>query len=77
MSNDAKKSVTFTITFNNYSARAHETVKVHARDRETWVLDACGSSDGWYDLTITLSSDPSWSQRLTGHLETGRASVSG
>ncbi len=71
--NDAKRSVTFTITFNNYSARARQTVRVNGRDREAWVLDACGDADGWYDLTITVSSDSSWSQRLTGHLETGRA----
>jgi len=77
LSNGAKKSVTFTITFNNYSSRGPQTVKVKGHDREAWVLDACGSSDGWYDLTITLSNDSSWSQRLTGHLETGRPSVTG
>ena len=75
--NDAKRSLTFTITFNNYSSRGRQTVRVSAHDRETWVLDACEHSDGWYDLTITVSNDSSWSQRLTGHLETGRASVSG
>jgi len=78
LSNDGDKSVTFTITYNNYAAHSrHETVKVHGNGKETWVLDACGDSDGWYDLTVTLSSDSGWSQRLTGHLETGRASVSG
>ncbi|MEI9940328.1 MAG: phospholipase domain-containing protein [Pseudomonadota bacterium] len=75
--NDGKRNVTFTITFNNYSSRSHQTVKVNGHDRETWVLDACGDTDGWYDLTITVSNDSSWSQRLTGHLETGRASISG
>jgi phospholipase C len=69
--------VTFTITFNNYSARSHQAVRVNAHDRETWILDACGDADGWYDLTLTVSNDSSWSQRLTGHVETGRASVSG
>jgi phospholipase C len=77
LKNDTKRSVTFTITFNNYSSRARQTVRVNAHDREAWVLDACGNSDGWYDLTITVSNDPSWWQRLTGHLETGRASISG
>src|SRR6478752_3290454 len=75
--NDAKKSVTFTITFNNYSSKARESVRVSAHDRETWELDACGHADGWYDITVSVSSDASWSQRLTGHLETGRPSVSG
>jgi phospholipase C len=33
--------------------------------------------DGWYDFTITVDSDASWSRRFTGHIETGTASVSG
>lgn len=37
------------------------------------VLDLRGS-DHWYDLTLTLADDPSFVQRLAGHLETGRAS---
>ena len=75
--NDARKKVTFTITYNNYSSRSPQTVRINGRDSEECLLDACGDSDGWYDLTITVSSDSSWSQRLTGHLETGRASISG
>jgi phospholipase C len=75
--NDGKKAVTFTITFNNYCSRSHESVKVKAHGREEWTLDACRDADGWYDLTVTVSNDSSWSQRLTGHVETGRASVSG
>ena len=75
--NDASKRVTFTIKFNNYSSRGQEHVAVLARCKENWVLDSCGESDGWYDLTITVSSDPSWSQRPTGRLETGRPSISG
>ena len=75
--NNASKRVTFTIKFNNYSSRGSQHVTVAPRCKEDWVLDSCGEADGWYDLTITVSSDPSWSQRLTGHLETGRASISG
>jgi len=76
-SNDGAAPVTFTIAFNRYVRRAPRTVTVCAQGKEAWVLDACAESDGWYDLTVTVSSDASWSQRLTGHLETGRASVSG
>jgi phospholipase C len=76
--NAASEGVTFfTIKFNNYSARAPQQVAVAAGGKEAWVLDAIGESDGWYDVTITVSSDSGWSQRLTGHLETGRASISG
>jgi phospholipase C len=34
------------------------------------------SSFGWYDLSVTTDSDPSFLQRLAGHLENGRDSVS-
>jgi phospholipase C len=40
---------------------------------EFWSLD---SSYGWYDFTITTSSDSSFQHRLAGHLETGRDSMS-
>jgi phospholipase C len=35
------------------------------------------ASEGWYDLTVTISGDASWSQRYTGHLENGKHSISG
>ena len=38
-----------------------------------WRID--GSSH-WYDLIVTVRSDPAWSRRLSGHMETGRASRS-
>jgi phospholipase C len=34
------------------------------------------SSYGWYDLTITVDSDPTFCQQIAGHVETGRDSVS-
>jgi phospholipase C len=75
--NDASEKVTFTIAFNNYSKQRAQAVSVAAGGKAAWVLDACGDSNGWYDLTVTVSSDSGWSQRLTGHLENGRPSVSG
>jgi phospholipase C len=33
-------------------------------------------SFGWYDIALTSDSDPSFEQRIAGHLETGRDSVS-
>jgi hypothetical protein len=35
------------------------------------------AASGWYDLTITVSDDSSWSQRFTGHLENGPTSITG
>ncbi|MGI5488079.1 phosphocholine-specific phospholipase C [Microtetraspora malaysiensis] len=35
------------------------------------------TASGWYDLRLAVAEDPSFHRRLTGHLETGRAGVSG
>ncbi len=31
---------------------------------------------GWYDLTVTVDTDPAFTRRLGGHVETGRSSMS-
>jgi phospholipase C len=40
---------------------------------DAWKIDG---SAHWYDLILTSSHDPKWSRRLSGHMETGRPSVS-
>ena len=30
---------------------------------------------GWYDLTLEVDSDPSFQQRIAGHIETGKDST--
>jgi phospholipase C len=52
-------------------ARQTLTLPTRGVVRSVWDLR---SSDHWYDLTLTLADDPSFTQRLAGHLETGRAS---
>ncbi|MGW2857290.1 phospholipase domain-containing protein [Streptomyces sp. NPDC001215] len=32
---------------------------------------------GWYDFTVTVNADSSFSRRFVGHIETGAASVTG
>jgi phospholipase C len=41
------------------------------------VADPLESSHGWYDLSVTISGDGSWSRRYVGHLEDGKASITG
>jgi phospholipase C len=50
-----------------HSLEAGETLTWH------WPLRR---SFGWYDLTIGVDSDPSFEQRLAGHVETGQDSMS-
>ena len=33
-----------------------------------YTADPLLTSGGWYDLTVTASSDASWSRRFVGHL---------
>jgi phospholipase C len=40
---------------------------------EAWRIDR---SAHWYDLIVTSDHDPRWSRRLSGHMETGRPSLS-
>jgi phospholipase C len=40
---------------------------------DTWRIDG---SAHWYDLIVTSDADPRWSRRLSGHMETGRSSLS-
>ncbi|WP_081070885.1 phosphocholine-specific phospholipase C [Burkholderia territorii] len=39
---------------------------------DTWILAA---SDGWYDLSVALTTDPHFLRHLAGHVETGRSSM--
>jgi len=41
------------------------------------VADVVATSHGWYDVTVTASSDASWSQRFVGHIENGEHSITG
>jgi phospholipase C len=42
-------------------------------ERFRWVANA----HGWYDVVVTVEDDPTFHRRLTGHIETGRPSVTG
>ncbi|MEV6007118.1 phosphocholine-specific phospholipase C [Streptomyces sp. NPDC051976] len=79
LANNSPAETTFTITNNNTAYRSdgpwHYTVA--AAETATDHFNAVHYSNGWYDLTVTADSDTTWSQRFTGHLETGQNSVSG
>ncbi|GLQ48499.1 phospholipase C [Dyella lipolytica] len=77
MTNTGTEPVTFTITANNYTTAAPWTYNVAAGATVNTFFDAVASTQGWYDFTLTISSDTSWIRRYTGHLETGSASVTG
>jgi phospholipase C len=75
--NEGTSTVTFTVSANNYSELRSVTHQVPARGRATHTVDPLETSDGWYDLTVTISSDSTWSRRYVGHLEDGKNSITG
>jgi phospholipase C len=59
---------------DSYSGKTH-THQVHPHDSLSYVADL-HKSFGWYDFTVSVESDASFQRQLTGHVETGRHSVS-
>jgi phospholipase C len=59
------------------NAYLEETTEHALMPRETlekyWPLE---SHFGWYDFTVTIDSNPVFEQRIAGHLETGKDSMS-
>jgi phospholipase C len=77
MTNSSAAPVKFTITSNQYRGDGPWTYTVAAGGSAEDYFNAVAYQNGWYDFTITVDSDASWSRRFTGHIETGTASVSG
>ena len=77
LSNGGPKTVTFTVVANNYSKEHARTYHVHPHGHAVHLVDPLGSSNGWYDLSVTISGDSSWSRRYVGHLEDGGNSITG
>jgi phospholipase C len=69
-------AATFTVTPNHYTSTT-QAESVAAGAASSGDITATFAASGWYDFTITVSADSSWSQRFTGHLENGLTSVTG
>jgi phospholipase C len=67
----------YSIYANAYRTDGPWTCQVAAGATVSDYFNAVVYDNGWYDFTVTVSSDSSWSRRVTGHIETGAASVSG
>jgi len=77
LANSGTQTVTFTVAPNHYSREPVRTYHVPASGSATREVAPLSSSDGWYDLSVTISGDASWSRRYIGHLEDGRPSITG
>jgi phospholipase C len=75
--NGSASAVNFTVTTNNYGTAAPVSYHVPAGQTKQHNIDPITNFNGWYDLTVTIDTDASWSQRFTGHLENGKPSITG
>ncbi len=76
--NGSHSDVTFTVKHNYYNNGASaQTIRVRAGETFRHVADVVSTAHGWYDVTVTASSDSTWSQRFIGHIETGEHSITG
>ncbi|WP_406165283.1 phospholipase domain-containing protein [Streptomyces sp. NBC_00996] len=77
MANSSAASVKFTITSHHYRSDGPWTYTVAAGGSTEDFFNAVAYQGDWYDFTITVDSDATWSRPFTRHIETVAASVSG
>jgi len=75
--NGGSAAVNFTVTTNRYGTSRPVQYHVPAGKTTQHNIDPHVNTSGWYDLTVTIDADSSWSQRFTGHVESGQASITG
>jgi len=74
LSNQGSAPVVFTVTDLAYGQPPRSiTVPAVKTAEDHWDL-SCSSN--WYDLQVTMSSNPAFQRRLAGHVETGRVGTS-
>ncbi|MEU8587293.1 phosphocholine-specific phospholipase C [Streptomyces sp. NPDC048664] len=77
LTNTGAGTVTYTVTSTNYRTDGPWTYQVAPGATVTDYFNSGAHQHGWYDFTVTVNSDASWGRRVTGHLESGYASVTG
>ncbi|MFJ2741450.1 phosphocholine-specific phospholipase C [Streptomyces sp. NPDC087440] len=82
LTNRGRKTVTFVVQPLAYAdeddldERRPRRVTVRA-GRSRSVVHSADDARGWYDLAVTVEGEQGFRRRLMGHVENGRASVSG
>ncbi|MDX6260478.1 MAG: phospholipase, partial [Kribbellaceae bacterium] len=73
LENTGTKPLAVKLKARGYGSR---TINQDVRGKQTRAL-TWPTDQGWYDLEITTTEDPTYRRRLTGHLENGTPSVTG
>ena len=64
LTNTGSTTLTFTIASNNYRTDGPWTYAVPAGASATDYFNAVAYTGGWYDFTVTVDADTTWSQPL-------------
>ncbi|MFI1919160.1 phosphocholine-specific phospholipase C [Nocardia sp. NPDC020380] len=77
MTNKGKATATVTVQANGYRSDGPwaYTIKAGQTTTDTW--NALRYGNGWYDLSLTVDTDPAYTRDFRGHIEDGHASVTG
>jgi phospholipase C len=73
VSNAGSQKASVTV-LDAYSGK--QVIRVLGPDRNVEGKLSLEAFQGWYDIVVTVAEDPSFERRLTGHVETGRDSIS-
>ncbi|MCD9145863.1 phosphocholine-specific phospholipase C [Streptomyces albireticuli] len=76
MKNHGTQRVVFRIKSNQYRTW-DKTYSVAAASQETEFFNAVAYNAGWYDFTIAVDNDSTWTERFAGHIEYGQSSTTG
>ncbi|MBC7305006.1 MAG: phospholipase C, phosphocholine-specific [Nocardia sp.] len=77
LANNGTSAVTFTVAANRYRTDGPWTYKVEPGAQTRDVFHAGWYGKRWYDLTATVSSDPSFVRVFRGYIENGNSGVTG
>ncbi|MEV5606013.1 phosphocholine-specific phospholipase C [Streptomyces sp. NPDC052299] len=81
LSNNGRRTLTFLVRPLGYADEADLkdwTRRVTVKPgRSRTVVHSAADAHGWYDLAVTAEGESGFRRRLMGHIENGRASVSG
>ena len=71
---DGQTSSKFKVKANAYLPNQQWSIETHSTETElAWDMTEFG---GWYDFTVCLEADPSYSRRFAGRIETQKDSIS-
>jgi phospholipase C len=77
MQNTGTTAAVFTVKSNRYRSDGPWTYSVAPGATVTDYWNVQLYTAGWYDFTVTASTDASFSRVIAGHLELGSASITG